>query len=75
MTSDYTLAKASDPLVQRVVDRLVARSEEGIKKFGTTMLREDRSTIFWLENALEEALDFAVYIERVIYDLRRTAED
>lgn len=59
----------SDPIVNLVLDRIFRRSEAGMKKYGVTMLRDDVSTIEWLRHAQEEALDFAVYIERVIHDL------
>lgn len=58
-----------DPIVQSVIDRLDSRSNVGMKKYGVTMLRDDVSTIEWLRHAQEEAMDFAVYIERVIHDL------
>jgi hypothetical protein len=58
-----------DPIVQQVINRMHQRSQIGIKKYGVTMLRDDVSTIEWLRHAQEEALDFAVYIERVIHDL------
>jgi hypothetical protein len=58
-----------DPIVQKVLDRIQTRSEIGLKKYGVTMMRDDVSTVEWLRHAQEEALDFAVYIERVIHDL------
>lgn len=60
---------SSDSMVDRVMERVYRRSEAGLKKYGVTMLRDDVSTIEWLRHAQEEALDFAVYIERVIHDL------
>jgi len=61
----------SDPIVDQVLDRIRRRSDAGMKKYGVTMLRDDTSTIEWLRHAQEEALDFAVYIERVIYDISK----
>lgn len=58
-----------DPIVEKVLRRISTRSHTGMKKYGVTMLRDDVSTIEWLRHAQEEALDFAVYIERVIHDL------
>ncbi len=59
-----------DPIVDRVIDRISARSQAGLKKYGVTMLRDDVSTVEWLRHAQEEALDFAVYIERIIHDIK-----
>lgn len=58
-----------DPIVHNVMDRMSKRSEAGLKKYGVTMLRDDVSTVEWLRHAQEEALDFAVYIERIIHDI------
>jgi hypothetical protein len=53
------------------MDRMSKRSEAGLKKYGVTMLRNDVSTVEWLRHAQEEALDFAVYIERIIHDIEK----
>lgn len=58
-----------DPIVEKVVERMANRSQAGLKKYGVSMLRDDVSTIEWLRHAQEEALDFAVYIERIIHDI------
>jgi len=60
----------ADPVVATVVKRLKDRSEEGIKKYGCTMMRDDVTSIEWIDHAIEEALDFAVYLERLKIDLR-----
>ena len=59
-----------DPIVERVRQKLHDRSQVGIKKYGTDMTRTDLSTVDWLVHAQEEALDFAVYLERLI-DIHR----
>jgi hypothetical protein len=64
----------SDPIVQDVMRRIASRSEAGMRKYGVTMLRDDVSTVEWLRHAQEEALDFAVYIERIIHDLTTKAK-
>lgn len=45
------------------------RSERGIAKYGHTMLRSDLSKIDWLRHAQEEAMDLAIYLERLIRDM------
>ncbi len=59
----------SDPIVEAVMDRMARRSEQGMKTYGVPMTRPDVSTIEWLRHAQEEAMDLAVYLERVISDL------
>lgn len=59
----------SDPIVVAVLDRIHQRSHQGMKTYGVPMTRPDVSTIEWLRHAQEEAMDLAVYLERVISDL------
>jgi hypothetical protein len=58
----------TDPIVERVRAKLHARSQAGIAKYGTDMTRTDLALVDWLRHAQEEALDQAVYLERLIYD-------
>lgn len=59
-----------DLIVERVLNKVHQRAVKGLVKFGVPMTRLDFTTIEWLEAAQEEALDLAVYLERVIDDLR-----
>tara|TARA_R110000796_G_scaffold141860_1_gene258250 strand:+ start:802 stop:1095 length:294 start_codon:yes stop_codon:yes gene_type:complete len=54
-----------DPIVSKVIQRISDRSKEGIKKYGCTMEREDIDTAGWIDNAIEELLDGAIYLERL----------
>lgn len=56
----------SDPIVESVRAKLHQRSQAGIAKYGTTMERTDLSRVDWIHHAQEEALDLAVYLERMI---------
>ena len=51
-----------------VSDKLKSRAEIGLKKYGVTMERTDLNTLDWLKHAQEEAMDMAVYLERLIQD-------
>jgi hypothetical protein len=55
----------------RVIDRIRERAMRGVQKYGTTMERRDLSRLDWLRHAQEEALDLAVYLERLIRDEER----
>lgn len=59
-----------DLIVERVLNKVHQRAVKGLIKFGVPMTRPDFTTIKWLEEAQEEALDLAVYLERLIDDLR-----
>lgn len=57
-----------DKIVESVRKKMLVRSEFGQKKYGTTMQRTDFSRLDWMKYAQEEAMDFAVYLERMIQD-------
>ena len=52
-----------DPIVLAVIDRMKQRSAVGIAKYGTTLAREDLTTIEWLNHLQEELMDAINYIE------------
>ena len=56
-----------DPVVERVVDKFVSRSDIGFKKYGTT-LHEERTTKLkglskYLQDIQEELMDAVLYIQ------------
>ena len=55
----------TDKIVQEVVNKFRSRSEVGIKKYGTTLERNDLTPLEWIEHAQEEAMDFCLYLERL----------
>ena len=52
---------------EQVCYKILKRSEVGKKKYGTTMERTDLSEVDWLKHAQEEAMDLAVYLEKLIH--------
>lgn len=60
-----------DTNVMRVRAALLARSESGHRKYGTTTDRTDLDLAAWLQHLQEELLDAAVYVERLKEELRR----
>jgi hypothetical protein len=59
----------SDPNVDAVCAMLQNRAQVGLKKYGVDTTRQDLTHIEWLKHAQEEALDLAVYLQRIITDL------
>ena len=54
-----------DPVVERVVDKFVSRSDVGYKKYGVT-LDEDKSNIFqWMNHLQEELMDAVLYLQKL----------
>lgn len=52
---------------EQVCYKILKRSEVGKEKYGTTMERGDLSELEWLKHAQEEAMDLAVYLEKLIH--------
>ena len=50
----------------KVCIKILDRAEVGEKKYETTMERTDLSTIDWIKHAQEEAMDLAVYLEKIL---------
>lgn len=61
----------NDNIVVSVLERIKTRADEGMSKYGVPMTREDVDTLQWLRHAQEEALDLAIYLERIIDDLEK----
>ena len=59
----------SDPVVHGVCRLLLSRSAVGIKKYGTTTADNPLELRAWLQHALEECLDQAVYLRRAIIEI------
>jgi hypothetical protein len=51
---------------EQVCFKILKRSEVGEKKYGTTMERQDLNRLEWLKHAQEEAMDLAVYLQKLI---------
>jgi hypothetical protein len=58
-----------DPIVATVIKRMRDRSTEGMKKYGCTMDRDDLTVTQWIDHAIEELLDAAVYMEKLKKDI------
>lgn len=54
-----------DKYVERVLKAYSERSEVGIRKYSTTLERNDLSTLQWLTHLQEELMDATLYIERL----------
>ena len=57
--------KSEDSIVQEVIDKFYNRSEVGIKKYGTTLDRDDLNLTQWLNHLQEELMDAILYIEKL----------
>jgi hypothetical protein len=55
-----------DTIVESLLKKYKDRSEVGIKKYGTTLNREDLNTLDWLKHLQEELMDASLYIEKLL---------
>jgi hypothetical protein len=54
-----------DSIVNSIVQKFLSRSDVGIKKYGTTLDRNDLTTIDWITHAQEELMDGILYLEKL----------
>ena len=59
------VTSVEDSIVNSVINQFKERSEVGIKKYGTTLDRNDLSFLDWIEHAQQEAMDFILYLEKL----------
>lgn len=65
ITHDTEPQKFEDTIVLSVMTKFYERSKVGIKKYNTTLDRDDLSAIEWLNHAQDEAMDLCLYLERL----------
>ncbi len=58
-----------DRIVNTVIEAYKKRSNAGIEKYGTTLSREDLSSLDWLQHLQEELMDATLYIEALKYKI------
>ena len=56
----------NDPVVNRVINKIIKRHKQGMKKFGKTMAENQRPLNEWVKEAQEESLDFIHYLEKLL---------
>jgi hypothetical protein len=63
--SEWIDTQVKDSVVQSVINKFKQRSEVGIKKYNTTLDREDLTKKDWIQHAQEEAMDLILYLEKL----------
>jgi hypothetical protein len=53
-------------VTQEVINDINTRELKGLDTYGTTMDRTDLTQDQWLNHAYEEALDFAIYLKKLL---------
>jgi hypothetical protein len=65
----HEIVTPKDSIVESVIERFRDRSEVGIKKYNTTLDRNDLSALEWLQHLQEEIMDACLYIEKLKKEL------
>lgn len=53
-----------DPVVKRVVNKFVSRSDVGYAKYGVTLEKDPSDMFEWLNHLQEELMDAVLYIQK-----------
>ena len=61
-----------DTIVENVINRLKDRARIGFEKYGTNLDRNDLITEQWIEHAIEEALDFSLYLTKLKEQIKKS---
>jgi len=63
-------------VLAKVFSEFIEREQTGLKKYGTTMDRNDLSLNEWIEHMKQELMDAILYLEKIksIYDTQRPSD-
>ncbi len=65
----------SDPIVEKVREKLLERPRSGQTKFGIGMDRNNLAILDWMKHLQEELIDAILDIERIAIDIEREIDD
>lgn len=63
--SDFIAISNHDKIIYQVVKLIKDRADMGMQTYGVTMDRKDLTPEEWIDNAIEEALDLAIYLMKI----------
>lgn len=64
------IKKIKDPIIKKVINKIIGRSEVGFKKYGVTLKDDPADFDSWLNHLQEELMDAVNYIERARFELK-----
>jgi len=64
ITQDFDNCQSD--VYKEVITDLISREKMGRAKYGTTVDKANLSEKEWMQHAYEEALDFAIYLKRMM---------
>ena len=66
MNITHDFDNCQSDIYKEVIGDLISREKMGKKKYGTTVDNANLSEKEWMQHAYEEALDFAIYLKKMM---------
>jgi hypothetical protein len=66
MNITHDFDNCQSDIYKEVISDLISREKMGRIKYGTTVDKANLSEREWMQHAYEEALDFAIYLKRLM---------
>jgi len=66
MNITHDFDNCQSDIYKEVISDLISREKMGRTKYGTTVDNANLSEKEWMQHAYEEALDFAIYLKRMM---------
>lgn len=66
MNITHDFDNCQSDIYKEVISDLISREKMGRIKYGTTVDKANLSEREWMQHAYEEALDFAIYLKRMM---------
>jgi hypothetical protein len=66
MNITHDFDNCQSDIYKEVITDLISREKIGRAKYGTTVDKANLSEKEWMQHAYEEALDFAIYLKRMM---------
>ena len=60
-----------DSITERIINLIETRADKGFQTYGVTMDRDDLTPTEWMQHAIEEALDLAIYLMKIKSELEQ----
>ena len=60
------MSRIEDAVIRKIKDR----AEMGLNRYGMTMERQDLNLMDWLTHAQQEAMDLAIYLQRIMEETK-----
>lgn len=54
-----------DIIIEKVIQRIADRADKGMSKYASSMEDNHGGIVYWIDHAIEEALDLAAYLTKL----------